>query len=104
MNVKINNSPSEFKPPTQADHTVVVSTTAVTLTAASLPASHLYVYIQNQGQNIRVTYDGSAPTASNGEQLVDGDRLTVTRDLALAMRFIREGSTDSALWVQPFGV
>lgn len=103
MNVKVNNSSVEFKPPTQADQTLAVSTAVVQLVAANLPASHPYVYMQNQGQNIRVTYDGSDPSASNGEQIVSGERLTVRRDTAIAMKFIRE-SADSVVWAQPFGV
>lgn len=103
MNVKVNNSNSEFKPPTQTDHVVTVSSSVVTLTAASLPASHQYVYMQNQGATIRATYDGSTPSASNGDQIATGERVTVRRDLALAMKFIREGATDSVIWAQPFG-
>lgn len=103
MNTKVNNSSLEFKPPTQTDHTVAVSTSVVTLTAASLPATHQYVRIQVQANTVRVTYDGSDPTASNGEQMVAGYRVDVRRDLAVAMKFIRE-SADATLWVQPFGV
>lgn len=102
MNTKVNNSSLEFKPPTQADHTVAVSSSVVTLTASSLPSTHPYVYIQVQANTVRATYDGSDPSASNGEQLTAGTRLTVKRDLALVMKFIRE-SADATLWAQPFG-
>ena len=92
----------EYKPPTQADHTVAVSTSVVTMTAAQLPESHQYVYVQVQSNTVRATYDGSDPSASNGEQMTAGTRFTVKRDLALAMKFIRE-SADAVLWIQPFG-
>jgi hypothetical protein len=101
MNTKVNNTAIEFKPPTQADQVLAVSTSVVQLASAGLPASHQAVYGQVQANTVRVTYDGSNPSATNGEQMTAGTRFTVSRDTALAMKFIRE-SADASVWVQPF--
>lgn len=104
--IKLQNVSSEMVPPnttTELDATLAVSSTAVSFTSGNLPASCKYVRMQVQEDSVRITYDGSAPTASNGE-LVQATQFTVvSRAIALRMRFIRV-TTDAVIWAQPHNV
>lgn len=103
--IKLQNVVSEMVKPsaTQTDATLAVSSTAVSFAAGDLSDTCKYVRLQVQSNSVRVTYDGSAPTASNGEQVQPGEKTVVSRQVALAMRFIRETS-DAVVWAQPFNV
>lgn len=102
--LKLQNVSSEMVAPntsTETDQTLAVSTVAVSF--SDFPASCKYVRIQVQGDSVRITYDGSAPTSSNGE-LVQATQFTVvSRAVALRMKFIRV-STDAVIWAQPHNV
>lgn len=60
-----------------------------------------HVFIQFQGAVIRATYDGSTPTATRGVRYNPDSSVTLNRQMAGAVRFIREGGTDGAIHVQP---
>jgi hypothetical protein len=107
MNVKVNNSSSEFKPPaasTQAMYTVSTAATTLATLGFTYPAGYQYVYLQVQANPVRITYDTTTPSATVGESVVALSRMTVRYDLAKTMKFIREGGADGTLFVQPFGV
>lgn len=88
---------------TETDATLAVSSTAVAFAAADLAATCSYVRLQVQGDNVRVTYDGSDPTASNGEIVAVGQTAVFSRAVVLAMKFIRV-TNDAVVWAQPFNV
>lgn len=105
--IKLQNVSSEMVRPntsTELDATLAVSTTAVAFTTSDLASSCKYVRLQVQSNAVRVTYDGSAPTASNGEYIEPTQTTTVPRAVALQMRFIRAGSADAVIWAQPYNV
>lgn len=101
--LKLQNVSSEMVPPnttTELDATLAVSSVAVSFQTSDFPASCRYVRLQVQGNSVRITYDGSAPTATNGESVQATQGTTVSRAVALRMRFIRE-TADATIWAQP---
>ena len=60
---------------------------------AALHADTDYVVLDIQDNNVRATFDGSAPTASNGHLLVKEQGLiTLSANVAKAMKMIRVSS------------
>lgn len=105
--IKLQNVSSEMVRPnttTELDATLAVSTTAVAFAANDLATSCKYVRLQVQTNAVRITYDGSAPTSSNGEYIEPTQTTTVPRAVALQMRFIRAGAADATIWAQPYNV
>ena len=104
--IKIQNSTSEMVRPasSETDAMLTVSTVAVSFAAGDFATSCKYVLLQVQNNPVRVTYDGSAPTDSNGEYVLANQEKVVSRSLALAMRFIRSSNSDAVVWAQPFNV
>lgn len=100
--LKLQNVTSEMVKPRAAelDATLAVSSAAVSFTSGNLAADCKYVRLQVQGNSVRVTYDGSNPSSSNGEQVQPGQMAVFSRDVVLAMKFIRETS-DAVVWAQP---
>lgn len=90
--------------------TITVSTTAVGLTRATYapgngvnPATVALISVQG-GQDVRVWFDGTAPTDSVGIILVDGQSLYVCGNVLGTFKAIRDGSADAELAVQYFNV
>lgn len=102
--IKIQNAVSEMVPPgsTETQATLAVSTTAVSFAANNLPATCKYVRLQVQGADVRLTYDGSAPTSSVGEYVSALEKTVLPLITVLKMKFIRAGGTDAVVWAQGF--
>lgn len=80
------------------DDDVTVDATAGGVTLKAANANRKIIIIQNVGaQPIRVTIDGSAPTATHGIQLAAGDSVTFTAPYipVAIVKAIREGGTNS---------
>lgn len=76
--------------PGATDERLAVSSTAVQLASASWSANTRAVILDIQGDNVMMTIDGSTPTATNGHDLVAGEKYTYHRELAKAAKFIRK--------------
>lgn len=74
------------------DERLAVSSTAVALASGSWSANTRVVMIDVQTYNVMVTFDGSTPTASNGHDLIAGEKYTFHREMAKAAKFIRKTS------------
>ena len=61
-----------------------------------------YIVLDVQGADVRVTYDDSAPTTSNGHILFAGRSYTWSKQAAAAAKFIRDGSTDATIHASEF--
>jgi hypothetical protein len=86
-----------------ADELLAVSTTAVPL-VGPFTGKTTHVLVSVGPQPVRVTFDGSAPTASNGHYWPAGQQAVLNRSLATAARFIRQGATDSDIHATPLVV
>ena len=61
-----------------------------------------YIVLDVQGADVRVTYDDSAPTTSNGHILFAGRSYTWSKQAAAAAKFIRDGSVDATIHASEF--
>ncbi len=61
-----------------------------------------YIVLDVQGADVRVTYDDSAPTTSNGHILYAGRSYTWSKQAAAAAKFIRDGGTDGTIHASEF--
>jgi hypothetical protein len=61
-----------------------------------------YIVLDVQGADVRVTYDDSAPTTSNGHILFAGRSYTWSKQAASAAKFIRDGGTDATIHASEF--
>lgn len=77
------------------DQRLAVSTAAVQFSAFSTSCSSVMFDIQ--GADVMCTVDGSDPTSSNGHRLYDGKGYQWSVEMARAAKFIRQGSSDSAI-------
>lgn len=105
--IKLQNVSSEMVRPntsTELDDQLTVSTTAVSLTAANIATTCKYVRLQVQDNPVRVTYDGSTPTSTNGEYISPTQTTTLPRSTALQLKFIRASGADAVVWAQPYNV
>lgn len=85
------------------DELLAVSTSAVALTGP-FAGSITHVYVTVGAQPVRVTFDGSDPTASNGHYWPAGREAVLNRSLATAAKFIRQGASDSDIHATPLVV
>jgi len=75
---------------------LTVSNSAISL-ASSYDTKTRYIVLDVQDQDVRVTYDGSNPTTSNGHVLAAGTSYTWAKETALAAKVIRAGGTDAKI-------
>ena len=61
-----------------------------------------YVVLDVQTADVRVTYDGSDPTTSNGHILFAGRSYTWSKEAAAAAKFIRNGGTSASIHASEF--
>ncbi len=81
------------------DQQLTVSTSAVPL--AAFPALTTQLYVNVQDQAVRVTFDGSAPTTTNGHVFASGYQELWSVSLATAAQFIRDNGTDAVVHATP---
>lgn len=90
--------------------TITVSTSAVGLTRATYapgggvnPATVALISVQG-GENVRVWFDGTAPTTSAGIVIQSGQSLYVCGPVLGTFKAIRDDSADAEIAVQYFNV
>lgn len=82
---------------TQADQALTVDATAGGVKFASLHADTTAVEFDVQTADVRVTFDGSAPTSTNGHLLPVGYSDIWPKAKATAAKFIRTGGTSAVI-------
>jgi len=87
--------------PGVADQTLTVSSSVVQFGTAFNSLTR-YIVLDVQGADVRVTYDDSAPTTSNGHILFAGRSYTWSKQAAAAAKFIQDGSTDATIHASEF--
>ncbi len=76
--------------PGATDERLAVSTGAVQLAYANWNEKTRAIILDVQTDNVMVTFDGSTPTATNGHDLIAGEKYTYHREMAKAAKFIRK--------------
>lgn len=100
MNTKVGNLyPNK---PIGTDQRLTVDSTAGGVQLSSFDAGADYVIWDVQDADIMVTFDGSAPTTTNGHRLYSGQAGTWSVPTATAMKAIRQGATSGVLHVTTF--
>lgn len=95
---ELSSGGSELAPNgTQADQRLTVDNTVGGVQFSSLHASTLYVFWTSEDAECRVTFDGSAPTTTNGHVIPAGSSGIWSATLAAAAKFIRTGSTSAVI-------
>jgi|TARA_R110000803_G_scaffold25615_2_gene61179 hypothetical protein len=85
------------------DEALAVDDTAGGVQFATLHEHTKYVMIDVQIANVRVTFDGSAPTATNGHILVASQGLLVlSASAARKAKFIEDTATDAVVHMSQF--
>jgi hypothetical protein len=81
----------------QADQRLTVDATAGGVQFAALHADTLYVFWTCEDAQCRVTFDGSAPTTTNGHVVNPWDNGIWSKALAVAAKWIRTGATSAVI-------
>jgi hypothetical protein len=76
--------------PGATDERLAVATGAVSLASSSWNANTRAIMLDVQTANVMMTIDGSAPTSTNGHDLIAGEKYTLHRETAKAARFIQK--------------
>jgi len=100
-NSRIVNTPSQAIPQAGAAHTQrTISSSAVSVLNHTLQAQTQHAIVQFNDADVRVTFDGSSPTASKGFLYVNGSTAYWTKEMLSAAKAIRTGSTDVVAEIQ----
>ena len=84
-----------------SDQTLAVADSAVQFGTAFNSLTR-YIVLDVQLADVRVTYDGSAPTSTNGHILFAGRSYTWSKQAAVAAKFIRDGSVSASIQASEF--
>lgn len=100
MNAKVGNLyPNKCN---GTDQRLTVDSTAGGVQLSAFAADSDYIVWDVQDADIMVTFDGSAPTTTNGHRLYAGQAGTWSVPTATAMKAIRQGATSGVLHATPF--
>lgn len=86
------------------DERLTVSTSVVQFATTWYDEDTKFVFVDVQGADIMVTFDGSDPSASNGHKFASGFNGYWSARQADAAKMIRAGGTDAAVQASPFTV
>jgi hypothetical protein len=84
------------------DQALAVDATSGGVQFSAFSSACKYVVLDVQTADVRVTYDDSAPTTTNGHILFAGRSYTWAVETAKAAKFIRDGSTDATIHASEF--
>lgn len=88
----------------QADQRLTIDNTAGGVQFGAFSAGCTHVLVSFEDAQCRVTFDGSAPTTTNGHVVETGMWLVVTKPTAVAAKFIRTGAVSAAAHASEFTV
>ena len=89
--------------PSATDESLTVSTGVVSFVSATTYAAATTAIVLNvKGADAMCTFDGSAPSATNGHRLVSGTHYTWSKAAAAVAKFIRQDATDAVIHASQF--
>jgi len=86
------------------DERLTVSTVPIEFVSTWYDGDTKFVYVDVQGADVMVTFDGSDPSASNGHKFASGFHGFWSARQADAAKMIRAAGTDAAIQASPFTV
>jgi hypothetical protein len=101
MNAYITNL---YPKPTSgaADQRLTVDATSGGVQFSAFADLTRYVVLDVQDADVMVTFDGSAPTSTNGHRLYAGSNFTWSKAAATAAKLIRQGGTSGVVHASEF--
>lgn len=89
-NVNQSNAYQELIPVSGVSHrSLTVSSSALALVTPLNDKTRYVLLSVNTAEGIRVTFDGAAPTATDGHFLAAGSERLLSREMAIALKMIR---------------
>lgn len=93
------------KPATgQTGQTLTVGASAVPITTVYTSLNVAAVFFDIQTADVYVTFDGTTPSATNGNLLKAGEKYNWSNGIISAAKFIRSASTDAVIHFSPLGI
>lgn len=101
MNARVTNTPNQsIVQPTTAHIQRTISNAAVLVYNGTPNVDTTHVLVQFNGADVRVTFDGTAPTASLGFLYTNGSSAYWTRRFLVGAKAIRTAGTDAVAEIQ----
>ena len=88
--------------PGATDQTLTVDSTAGGKQFGAFNSLAKYIVLDVQVADVRVTFDGSAPTSTNGHILYAGRSYTWSKQAATAAKLIEDTTTDATVHASEF--
>ena len=92
--------PNIYRGTPVADQRLTVSSSVVTFSAFADTTNMIVLDVQDA--DVMCTFDGSAPTSTNGHRLYSGSQYTWSVAAAQQAKFIRQGATSAAIQASEF--
>ena len=94
--------PAYYRSNPVADQRLTVDATAGGVQFAAFNDITNMIVLDVQDADVMCTFDGSAPTSTNGHRLYSGSQYTWSTAASAAAKFIRQGSTNAAIHASEF--
>jgi len=94
--------PAIYRGSVVADQRLTVDATAGGVQFSAFSDTTNMIVLDVQDADVMCTFDGSAPTSSNGHRLYSGSQYTWSTAAAAAAKFIRQGTTNAAIQASEF--
>ena len=105
MSFNLNNlfpKPAIYRGTAVADQRLTVDATAGGVQFSAFADTTNMIVLDVQDADVMCTFDGSAPTSTNGHRLYSGSQYTWSTATATAAKFIRQGGTSAAIQASEF--
>lgn len=94
--------PAYYRSAPVADQRLTVDGTAGGVQLSAFGDTTNMIVLDVQDADVMVTFDGSAPTSTNGHRLYSGSHYTWSTAAASAAKFIRQGATTAYIQASEF--
>jgi hypothetical protein len=105
MSYNLNNifpKPAIYRGSAVTDQRLTVDGTVGGVQLSAFSDTTNMVVLDVQDADVMCTFDGSAPTSTNGHRLYSGSHYTWSTAAASAAKFIRQGATSAAIQASEF--
>jgi hypothetical protein len=94
--------PAWYRGSAVADQRLTVDNTIGGVQFSAFSDTTTMIVLDVQDADVMCTFDGSAPTTTNGHRLYSGSHYTWSTAAAQQAKFIRQGATSAAIQVSEF--
>ena len=94
--------PAWYRGSAVADQRLTVDNTVGGVQFSTFSDTTTMIVLDVQDADVMCTFDGSAPTSTNGHRLYNGSHYTWSTAAAQQAKFIRQGATSAAIQASEF--